>query len=401
MISTSSSAARRAATGLCLTAIALALSACGGSNYVAPPAPIPSPPAPAPLANQLYTQTNETVNTVVHLIRNTDGSISIKNKSATNGVGLNGIKPGAAAAAPDSLVSQHAITVSDDNTLLFAVNGGDSSVSVFSIDQTTGDLTLKKSTKLHGSTPSSLAFHNGFLYVVFQTGSDQLGAYAIGADGSLSQLGLYALPVAAGATPTQVVISPDGNFAVVSAGTGSNTVLSYPMNKDGTLATPVPNSTGVNTPFAGAFASATVYLSTDIGNKGLAAFTFNNAGALTLINAAVSGEAAPCWLSITPNGKFAYVGNGAGSISSYSVAANGSVTILNAKAASEAGVLTGVNSVAADSWISADGKFLYVTYMGDDKVVSYSIGADGALTKLNEQTIGTATHVSLHGATGI
>jgi 6-phosphogluconolactonase (cycloisomerase 2 family) len=394
-------ASRRALSGLCLSAMALALAACGGGSSTAPVAATPAAPAaaPPPLANQLYTQTNETANMVVHLVRNPDGSITLKNRVATGGAGLDGIKPGSTKAAPDSLVSQHSVLVSPDKTTLFAVNGGDGSVSVFAIDQTSGDLTLKKTTRTVGGTPSSLAFNNGVLYVLFQTGADQLGAYAVQADGALAQLGVYALPVP-GMTPTQIVISPNNNFVVASSGTASNAVTAFPINRDGTLSAGVTSTKNIANPFAGAFAGPSIYLETDTADKALASYTFDNTGALTLVNMVVAGEGAPCWLSVTPDGKFAFVGNGAGTISAFSVAADGTLALVNAKAAQEPGVLAGVNSVAADSWISADGKFLYVSYLGDDKVVAYSI-AGGVLTKLNEQVIGTATKVSLMGIIGI
>ena len=402
MIVTSSSAGRRVLSGFCLTAMALALAACGGSsNTQTPAAPVAATPAPPPpLANQLYTETNETANMIAHLVRNADGSVTLKDKVATGGAGLNGVKVGTSSPAPDSLVSQHSVLVSPDKTMLFAVNAGDSSVSVFSIDQTSGDLTLKKATKTVGATPTSLAFNNGVLYVLFQSGSDQLGAYSLQSDGSLAQLGIYTLPVP-DMTPTQLVVSPSGSFVVVSAGTGSNAVISYPINKDGTLSAGVTNTSAIANPFAGAFASAGVYLETDTADKSLAAYTFSNSGTLTLVNTIVANEAAPCWLSVTPDGTLAFVGNGAGTISAFAVASNGTLALINAEAAKEASAIMGVNSVAADSWISADGKFLYVSYLGDDKVVAYSIGAGGTLTKLNEQVIGTATKVSLQGMTGI
>ena len=379
-----------------MSALALALSACGGSSSGSN-AQITQA---APLTNQLYTQTNESANAIVHLTRAADGSISIKNRASTGGLGLNGVKPGATSPGPNSLVSQNSIIVSDDKTTLLAVNAGDASVSVFAIDQTSGDLTLKKASKLQGATPTSLALRNGVVYVLFQTGAQQVGAYTLQADGALLQLGLYALPAGA-ATPTQVVVAPDGKNVVVSAGTGSNMVASFPIATNGTLGAAVSNSSGINTPFAGAFASTSVYLSSDITGKALASYSFNSAGVLSLIGSVASGEGAPCWLVVAPNGKFAWVGNGAGSISSYAVSASGTLTLLNSKAAFENGVLTGVTSVAGDSWVSADGKFLYSDYLGDDKIVAYSIGADGSITKLNEQVIGTTNKLSLQGLTGI
>ena len=394
----SSRTAYRAVSIFTLGFVALALTACGGSGNSSNSAQATQA---APLANQLYAQTNESANAIVHLVRAADGTIQIKNRTTTGGAGLNGVKPGATSPVPNSLVSQNSVMVSSDKTTLFAVNAGDGSVSVFGIDQTSGDLTLKKVTKIQGTTPTSLAFRNGVLYVMFQSGAQQLGAYSVLADGSLTQLGMYALPATGNATPTQVAVSPDAKFVVVSAGTASNVVVTYPVNSNGALGNAFSNSSGINTPFAGTFAAPSIYLSSDIAGKALASYSFSATGVLSLIGSVVSGEAAPCWLVATPNGKFAYVGNGAGSISSYAVSSTGTLTLLNAKAAFENGVLTGVNSVSGDSWVSSDGKFLYADYLGDDKIVAYSIGADGSITKLNEQVIGTTNKLSLQGLAGI
>src|SRR5471030_681371 len=385
---------RRSVTGLSLGAIALALAACGGGGETQAPPTVVAAPPPPPLANQFYTMTNDGANAVVHMVRNADGTLAIKDRAATDGAGLNGVKAGTTAAAPDSLVSQHSILVSPDHSTLFAVNAGDNSVSVFAIDQTSGALTLKKANKTLGDTPTSVAFNGGILYVLFQNGPNQLGAYTVQADGTLAQLGLYALPVA-DMTPTQVVIAPGGGYVVVSAG------MAFPLNANGTLGSPVSNTSHIANPFAGAYASPSVYLETDTADMALASYTFNGDGSLSLIGSVVAGEGAPCWLSITPDGKTAFVGNGAGTISSFAIAANGALTLINAKAAQEPSKIAGVPSVAADSWISADGKFMYVSYLGDDKVVAYSVGANGTLGKLNEQAVGTASGLSLQGASGI
>jgi len=380
------------------TFLVTALTACGGSGSSAPVAP-----ATPVLANQLYTQSNETANMIVHFSRAADGSITITDRSGTGGVGTNGVKSGGTISGPDSLVSQHSVIISPDKSTLFAVNAGDNSISVFGINQTTGSLSLLNHMTTNGLSPNSLAFNNGVLYVTFQAGSNQLGAYQLGINGTLDQIGLYSLNTA-GSSPTQLVISPNGDFVVVSAGTGANAIISFPINGDGTLASPVINTAGVTTPFAGAFLQTTsnwVYLSTDIMSKGLVSYSYSGSGAVTSGASAASGVTAPCWLSITPNNQYAFVGNGAGAISSYSVTTAGGVTLLSAQAATEPSVISGVPSVAADSWVSADGKYLYSDYLGDDKVVAYSISDTGTLTKINEQVIGTKTGLSMQGLAGI
>jgi hypothetical protein len=97
----------------------------------------------------------------------------------------------------------------------------------------------------------------------------------------------------------------------------------------------------------------------------------------------------------------AFVGNGSGALSTYSVSPTSGLTLLNATAATEPGVKTGVNAVAADSWVSPDGKYLYTAFLGDDKIVAYAIGLDASLAKLGESVIGTSTGISIQGLVGI
>lgn len=388
------------ATALAAT---LFVAACGGSDDAAP---APPPPA-AKLANQLYTETNETANAVVHFTRQADGTLVRKETTPTGGAGTNAVNA-AGNTVPDSLVSQHSIIASPDGTTVFVVNGGDNSISVMNVDPTTGALTLKKrSSTAAGRIPNSLALNRGVLYATFIGGASQLAAFKVEADGALTQIGSYDLLALGGlatAAPTQVVVSPDGGFAVVSAGTGSNAILSFPIAADGKLGTPVTAAGILATPFAGAFvpgAASPLYLATSTSTISLNAFSFSAGGALAALGQATApGTAAPCWLVVTPDGKTAFVGNGSGAISSYAINGN-TLTLLDATAAIEPPVQAGVNSVAADSWISPDGKFLYTAYLGDDKVVAYAIGLSGSLAKLSESVIGTATHLSLQGMVGI
>ncbi len=381
-------------------AAAALLSACGGSSSTAStPSQVTAPPPPM-VSNQLYTQTNEQANAVVHMSRGSDGSLTVQNKTFTGGDGTNGVKFGDTTntSVGDSLVSQHSITISTDNTTLFVVNAGNNTISTLAIDQTSGNLTLEKVNATTGLFPTSLAYSKGTLYVTFEGGSEKVQAYKVNSDGSLTLIGAYAIPANGtnAISPTQVVVSPNGGYLAVSAGTGSGEIVSYPINADGSLGTPIAN-TGVTTPFAGAFLNNAVYLTTDITDKALTSYSFSS-GALTANGAFVtSGDAAPCWLVVTPNGQYAYVGNGGnGPIASYGVSSSGALTLLNPMAANNS------TKVAGDSWISADGKYLYTAYLADGTVVAYSIGTDGSLTKIgNPAAVSTLSGVSMQGLVGI
>ncbi len=357
-----------------LTAVAAAvLVGCGGgSSYSAAPASVEKPVA----VNQLYSESNATSNTIVRMARSVaDGSLTVVDSVSTGGVGTNGLTVAGTTAAANSLGSQFAVTVSTDGRTLFAVNAGDDSISSFSID-TSGKLSLLKKNTTTGTFPNSLAFSKGYLYAAF-LGTSQVIAYKVASDGSLSAVDTKSLATGGAFVPTQVKASTDGAFLLV--GGKSSAIISYPISADGSLGAAVRNTTTIAVPFAGVFLGNRIYVSADVASASLSSYTLKADGSLAVITQSVAapGQGASCWLSVTPNGKWAYVGNGSGSISLYSISATGVLALVNATAANE-----GI-AVAGDSWISADGKYLYSTYLKDGSIVSYNINdATGALTKV-------------------
>jgi len=350
---------------------AAALAGCGGggSDTVA---------SSAAASNQLYSETNASSNTIVRMARSTaDGSLTVTDSTSTGGVGTNGLTVAGTPAAANPLGSQFAVTTSSDGKTLFAVNAGDDSISTFSIDST-GKLTLLKKNSTTGTFPNSVAYSKGYLYAAF-LGTSQVIAYKVGSDGSLMAVGTKSLAAGGAFVPTQVKASPDGAFLLV--GGKSSAIISYPISADGSLGAGVRNATTIAVPFDGVFVGNRIYVAADVASASLASYTLNADGTLTPITTALTnGQTASCWLSISPNGKWAYVGNGSGSISLYSVSAAGVLALVNATAANE-----GI-AVAGDSWISGDGKYLYSTYLKDGSVISYSINdTTGAITKVGNK----------------
>jgi 6-phosphogluconolactonase len=381
----------------------LILTACGGNGN----------PAPTQVASQLFAQTDDSTNAVLHFKRNPDGSLGTGTSIATGGKGTAGVTfAGGGAVGPDSLTSDNSVIVSPDQTRLFVTNAGDNTVSVFSIDHDGADPKLLAVSPTGGVLPTSLGFANNVLYVTHQQGANQLGAYRVGADGKLTQIGNY-VTVQADALPTQVTVSPDGKFVLLdvrSLGTGATsganaTHVVYPINGDGTLGTAVVSPTLSNGPFASRFgtgALSRVAVTVETIANSISSYQLADSGALSGVSGPliVPGAGAPCWLTLTPDNKFAYVGNGGGFISLYAIDATGHLTLVNGTAATEPSITAGTSSFAEDEWVSPDSKFLYQDYPGDDKIVAYSIGADGALTKVGEQPAHTASGITLQGLAG-
>lgn len=382
---------------------ALVVAACGGNGS----------PASTHVASQLFAQTDDSTNAVLHFKRNPDGTLAVGTSIPTGGKGTGGVTFPSGAVGPDSLTGDNSVIVSPDQTRLFVTNAGDNTVSVFSIDPAGGDPKLLAVSPTSGVLPTSLGFANNVLYVTHQQGVNQLGAYRVGTDGKLAQIGSYPT-VQADALPTAVTVSPDGKFVLldvrslgVTPTSGANaTHVVYPINADGTLGTAVVSPTLGNGPFASRFGTGAltrVAITVEAVSNAVSSYQLADGGALSGISGPliVPGAGTPCWLALTPDNKFAYVGNGGGFISLYSIDASGHLTLVNGSAAAEPPTTAGVGSFAEDEWVSPDSKFLYQDYPGDDKIVVYSIGADGSLTKVGEQPARTLSGITLQGLDGI
>ena len=188
--------------------------------------------------------------------RNADGTLELIERVPTNGRG--GDFDGGEGLDP--LISAYAITKTDDNQFVLAVNAGSNTISALTIDDDFG-LTLTSTQGTNGIGPNSIAHSsllgpdgvNGLVYVSNITQEEFLAGGEPAHQGSL--MGFWLLddgtlaPIegswrALANRPSAVQISPDGNFLVVSSiNSGSsalatndqNEIVVYQVNQDGTL----------------------------------------------------------------------------------------------------------------------------------------------------------------------
>jgi len=102
-------------------------------------------------------------------------------------------------------------------------------------------------------------------------------------------------------------------------------------------------------------------------------------GALSVITgSAKNGQTDGCWIVITGNQLYAYTANFInGTISSYSLGAGGTATLINAAAGS-----SGPDSNVTDLGFSADSRYLYNLLRGTGGVAAYRVEQNGSLTAL-------------------
>src|SRR5260370_7611109 len=86
----------------------------------------------------LYMQTNEVKNAIIHYHRSANGTLTEVERVSTGGAGSGTFKPiSGQESAPNSFEGAGSVILSPDRRLLFATNRGDNSVSPFAVcDQT-------------------------------------------------------------------------------------------------------------------------------------------------------------------------------------------------------------------------------------------------------------------------
>jgi DNA-binding beta-propeller fold protein YncE len=206
--------------------------------------------------------------------------------------------------------------------LLFAVNAGSSTVSVFRV---AGDrLALTQVIASGGRFPVSFAVHGGLVYVLnaLDGGSVQgdivLGDFLLPLPGSGRPLGLN--PAATPqftTTPGQVAFSPDGSKLIVTTKANGNAIDVFLIGRLGFLSrTPVVNVEPNAVPFAVSFDAAGNLVVAEAGPNALATFRLNAGGTVSPLHAVATGQAATCWIAAA--GSFFYASNaGSGSESGF------------------------------------------------------------------------------------
>lgn len=338
--------------------------------------------SPSQVVGHVYVNDNTTgVNTIGAFDRHADGTL-------TPMPGSPFVAGGAGTGA--GLASQGSLQRSSDGRYLLAVDAGSNEISVLRIGH---DGSLKPvggdPVSSNGVNPVSITMHGHLVYVAnagtatSQGGTNYTG-FTLNPGGHLRPLAGSTVTLSDPSQPGDVLFSPDGRKLV---GTRVETSLidSFTIGRDGLL-TAAPGS-----PFAaqrvGPFGSkfrptnaSQLYVSNahDGPNAGsVSAFAVGANGALTPIGASPfpNDQTAPCWVEISQDGQFLFAVNTAsGSISSYSIAMGGSLTLLQNTPIKSAGT-------PEDARLSPDGSTLWVVDPKADTVSGFSVEG-GILTEL-------------------
>lgn len=330
----------------------------------------------------VYVLTNQVSNAVAAFDRAPDGTLTAAGTFSTGGAGNPVAQPGDP--PTDPLASQGALILSDDKQFLFAVNAGSNEISVLSIGK--NSLTLVDKVSSGGVRPISLTVHENFLYVLNEGGTPNITGFTVSDTGELTPLPGSTRPLTAGsaADPAEVSFNPDGSLLVVTE-KAANLIDVYVVGSDGVAGPPNPNPSNGLTPFGFAFDRRNnLIVSEAFGGAPNAAAVSSYIAALNGTLDVVSGsvpdfQTAACWIVITNSGRYVYTTNtGSGVVSSYTLDANGTLTLLSSVAAN-----LGPTSFPIDMALNNSSRYLYVLANGLQTVEAFSVAPDGSLTKID------------------
>jgi 6-phosphogluconolactonase len=311
---------------------------------------------------RVYTQTNNAGgNAVLAFDRAADGQLSAAGSFATGGRG-----------AGAGLGSQGPVAVHGDT--VYTADAGSGDVAALHV---TRDGLRAFDRDPAGSHPISITVHGSLLYALDDAGSGQILGFRVRPDGGVKPINRSARPLSPGASaPAEVSFSPDGRFLAVTE-KNTNRIDVYSVGADGRASGPVVNDSVGATPFGFAFDPAGHLIVSEAGASTASSYAVADNGILGAISSQVPTlEGAACWVAVTPDGRFAYTGNGGGSVTAFAVSASGALTRLQSFAS------PGANEVA----ISPDGAHLYVSDPGPGTISVFAIGNDGLLTALPSVT---------------
>jgi 6-phosphogluconolactonase (cycloisomerase 2 family) len=395
----------------------------------------------------LYMQTNEPHNSVVHYRRAANGEITEVERTSTGGSGSGVFKPTSGEeSAPNAFEGADSVILSPDRRFLFATNGGDNSVSSFSVAED-GRLTLLdvqptgNAVEGRSGTAKALAYapSTRMLYVLHSFGPDHLRLMSVDQQGKLRpRPERYTVNThdKLDRVATMTTLSPDGRLLFVGttfdepatanpdgspilwvqrAGRGPGFALKsiasnapdpdglivFPVNEDGTLGAATFYDGRGPSPWNIRFLHGrpdTFIIGYAVAD-GISVGHINKDGTVSIgevvkIDTSLGRPSELCWLSIAPDDRTVYATDfGYGYITSYRIH-DSTVAVAKDPACRKVpgdgtfrALCGDVSSGPSDSWITADGAYLYQIYGNASKLVGYATQPDGSLEEITSVQI--------------
>ena len=324
------------------------------------------------MAAAVYVQTNDAAeNEVVAFSRAEDGALALLGRYSTGGRGT----------GQPHLPSQSSVVLSEDGRWLLVVNAGSDELSLFAVEP--DGLRLADRVGSGGSNPTSVAVSGALVYVL-NNGTPNISGFNL-VDGKLIALADSTRSLSGSdADPAQICFTADGK-ALVATERGTNSISSYVIDERGYAKGPTTIKSLGQTPYGCGFTAngsliVTEAFGGEIGAAAASSYAVTGAGELTPVSGSVGDtQSEVCWAAVTNDGRFAFVTNfGSGTVSSYEIGSDGSLTLRDPVAGATRQGEKGVR----DEALSSDGRYLYAIDADAQKLFGWTVNADGSLVSI-------------------
>lgn len=292
----------------------------------------------------------------------------------------------------DHLASQGSLAYDRGRRLLYVVNAGSNTVTVFSVAQ--GRLVRRQVISSGGTFPVSIAVHRNLLYVLNARDGGSVQGF-LRAGPALVRVPAWHRDLGLDpeqqpeftSTPGQVAFTPDGSKLVVTTKGNGNDIDVFRLGKLGApSAKPAVNPEPGNLPFAVSFDTNGHLAVAEAGDNAVATFAIHSGGTVSPLDRQPTGQAGTCW--IVSVGAAFYASNaGSASLSGFTDGGSGVLRALGT---------TATDPGTVDAAATPDGHYLYAQTGAKGIVDAYRVGAGGALTRIGSVTVPGAA-----GAEGI
>jgi 6-phosphogluconolactonase len=298
--------------------------------------------------------------------------------------------------------SPYAIEARGDGQYVYVVNQISNNISVYAVNATSGALTpIAGSPFVAGSDPHALAFAStpsgSYLYVA-NNGSNSLSAYSVDA-GTGALAPLSTATYATGTGPSAVSVSSDGGFVFVANNGGSNDISVFAITAETGALTPVvgsPFAAGGNphslalTPFPGYWDYGGAYLyaaNFDGSNSTISGFSVDTgSGTLTALSGSPVAVPVSNYIGTDLNGLYLYVTTGA-SVVGYNLTTEFGLPV----ALAGFPVTSGTNAYSVT--VDPSNQFFYVGNDGSASISGYKLdSATGGLTAMPGSPFAAGSH---------
>ncbi len=313
-------------------------------------------------------------NQIIAYSRAEEGALTQVGEYATGGNGgkLEG-------SVVDHTASQGALTYDASEGLLFAVNAGSNTLSVFSVH---GDqLALRQVIASGGKFPVSVTAHGGYVYVLNAEEGGSIEGYVVFAGRRLIPIAHRSLdlPVPAPGkgeqfthTPGQIAFSPDGSELIVTTKAAGQSIEVFAT--DTLSLVPKVNPEPGAVPFAVTFDSLGHLLVAEAGPSALASFALEGRGYLKQLDALDTEQAATCWV-VGAAGYFYTSNAGSASVTGFQSGPGGLTKLED----------TSTHPGTVDA--ASAGKFLYVQGGKEGTVDEFEVQPNGSLKSLGSVVV--------------